>query len=120
MGDVVAHAHNTTLPRPIASLGRSEQKKIVRCAAGYRHSLVSNAKGEVRSFGEGLFGQLGLPASLNSNQTPLAVETPRQVLFPGDEEKMAKGKPTLFIKEIAVGDGTSYALDGRGYVHEHL
>ena len=158
--DVINHSMTFDLPTPMSSLGRKETSRSVRAAAGYRHSLLCNAKGEVRAFGEGVYGQLGLGLSkrvgtgvdagggmaeaedAGASINPLGIETPRRVYFPGDpvgdddgcdgdggsggtghahhhrKRSFAKGGARAkYITDVAVGDGTSFAITGSGELY---
>jgi alpha-tubulin suppressor-like RCC1 family protein len=59
-GDVTAHAS----PRRIDSLSDGSTS-VVQVAAGWQHSLALTSEGEVRSFGAGSLGRLGLGGTSN-------------------------------------------------------
>ncbi|KNC49590.1 BNR repeat domain-containing protein [Thecamonas trahens ATCC 50062] len=77
----------------------------VACSAGMRHSMAVTDAGEVYAWGDGKFGQLGLPADvLDSHRTgrKVLVCTPEQVGGIGDAVSVACGYKT---STLALADG---------------
>jgi alpha-tubulin suppressor-like RCC1 family protein len=100
-GNGTAEAH--PIPAPVSLPGASGP--AVQVAAGDAHSLVLTSSGQLYTFGENRFGQLGRAANAGSeNANPV----PAPVVLPG-----ATGIPV----EIAAGAEHSLALTSSGQLY---
>lgn len=73
----------------------------MQVSCGYKHTLLLNQKGSVYSFGEGLFGQLGVGRVTNQNTT-------EQIKFPDFIHESGKNEK---IKRIQASGYNSAAFN---------
>lgn len=90
-------------PRPITLPG--ETGRVAQLAAGASHSLVLTSAGELYTFGENQYGQLGRAANLG---TQAANRTPERIGLPG-----ATGQ----VVQVAAADEQSLALTSTGQLY---
>ncbi len=105
LGDAT-HNHTeypNTTPAPVTLPGQSGP--VIQAAAGWRFSLALTASGQLYSFGENKWGQLGTPANAGH---PLPNPTPTVVTLPG-----ATGPVT----QIAAGSSHSLAVTASGQLY---
>jgi alpha-tubulin suppressor-like RCC1 family protein len=92
-------------PTPRAVLLPSASGRIAQLAAGFSHSLVLTSAGELYTFGENQFGQLGRAAG---SGTEGANHAPERIALPG-----ASGQ----VVQVAAGNEQSLALTSTGQLY---
>jgi alpha-tubulin suppressor-like RCC1 family protein len=101
-GQLGVSASSGATPTPQAVILPAQAAPVSHIAAGLEHTLVLTAAGQLYSFGENCFGQLGV---MNNVGTYKANSTPILFTLPGQVGQIAK---------IAAGDLFSLALTSAG------
>ncbi len=97
LGDDVAYAGKLTANNPVAALG---YEGVVKIAVGFEHNLALKSDGNVFSWGDNFYGELGIMQNLTSAPLPI------QVLSLSDVRDVAAGS---YHSVAARNDGTVWA-----------
>lgn len=89
---------------------QDEEYDFVQCEAGYNHTLLLNAIGQVFSFGQNVQGQLGLGSHKLQQNHPVEVRLPD--LLEKDEDGI-KQRVTCYATRIRAGGRDSACFDDK-------
>jgi alpha-tubulin suppressor-like RCC1 family protein len=93
------------LPEPVALPG--ENGPVTQTATGYRHSLVVTSTGQLYSFGENLFGQLG---TTTNSGTGKANPVPTLVSLPSGSAPVTEVAAGIYFSLAVTSDGQLYSF----------